>query len=308
MKENQANTAMENKPKVSIIVGVMEEKGIDTIFSSLNSFLPQEGEIDFEFIVVDEANEQREKIYRERFPWVKLINTERLMPESYSRNIALQHARGEIIVFTTDHVLFHQCYLKNLVEAFYKGYRIVGGPVANGNPEVFIGWVQYFCEYNKWLPGIQEGVVEDLPGTNFAYHIELLKKLGPLPQGEFSVETLFHKKAKENDNKLYYCHGLRIDHINEKKISVICKERFLYGKLFAARRRFPVWKRIVYIVFSPLIALIEYIRIFKNSRHDRSCLKKFFQCTPLLLPTLFIWMSGECVGYLLNVKDSEVTV
>jgi glycosyltransferase involved in cell wall biosynthesis len=298
MKANEVKTVMENKPRVSIIIGVMEEKGIDTIFSSLNSFLPQEGNIDFEFIVVDEANEQREKIYRERFPWVKLINTERLMPESYLRNIALQHARCEIIVFTTDHVRFPRCYLKNLVAVFSKGYRIVGGPVANGNPEVFIGWVQYFCEYNKWLPGLHEGVVDDLPGTNFAYHIDLLKRLGPLPEGEYSVETLFHKKAKENGNKLYFCHGLRIEHINEEKISVIWTERFLYGKLFAARRNFPVWKRIIYIVLSPLIALIEYIRIFKNARHDQTCLKKFIQCTPLLFPTLFIWMAGECVGYI----------
>jgi glycosyltransferase involved in cell wall biosynthesis len=295
---------------VSIIAVVTEDRGSDSIFSTLNSFLQQEGDIDFEFIVVDEANEQREKIFSEHFPWVKLIQTERLLPVPYLRNIALQHARGEIIAFADDHIFFLPRYLKSLVAVFSKGYRIVGGPVANANQEAFAGWVQHFCEYHNWLPGILEGVVEDLPGSNFAYHADLLNKLGPFPEGQFGVETHLHKKAMEEGNELYLCHGLRIAHVNDEKISNFWARRFKYGRLFAARRSFPIWKRITYTLISPLIALIEYIRIFNHARHDRTYLKKFIQCTPLLLLTLFIWMAGECFGYVTGVKgyasgDSE---
>lgn len=291
-----------NRPYVSIIVGVMEEKGIDTIFKLLESFLPQQGDITFEFFVIDKVNEQREKIYRSRFPWVTLIQTEKLMPESYSRNIALQHARGNIIVFTTDHCIFPASYLKNLVTLFSDGYKIVGGSVANANPEIFFGWIQYFCEYNKWFPGLPDGNAEDLPGCNFAYDVELLKTMGPLPEGRFSLETFFHKKARELGNKLYFSNNLEIMHLNEEKIWITWKERFLYGRLFAARRGLSLWKRIAYIAFSPLIALTEYFRIFLHSRHNPFYVNKFIQCTPLLLPTLCIWMAGECAGYLFGVK------
>ncbi|MCC7211095.1 MAG: glycosyltransferase [Candidatus Brocadia sp.] len=301
----QIQEPLKNFIMVSIIVAVMEEKGLDTIFTLLDSFFPQEGDIDYEFIVVDEYNKQREKIYQDQFPWVTLIQTERLMPESYARNIALRHARGKFIAFTTDHCIFPRHYIKNLVAEFSKGYRIVGGPVTNANPEIFTGWVQYFCEYNKWIPGLPDGEIDDLPGCNFAYHAELLRKLGPLPEGGYSTETLFHQKAKEADNKLYFFRGLEIKHTNEVHLPVIWKERFYYGRLFAARRGFALWRRIVYIILSPVIALTEYLRILNHARRNLQYLKKFIHCTPLLLPTLFIWMAGECIGYARNKQDKN---
>lgn len=291
-------------PKVSIIVGVFGLKGIDAIFNALDSFLPQEGDIEFEFIVVDVANEQRERIYRERFPWIKLIKIEKLIHEPHMRNIALQQAQGDIILFTEDHVLFPHNYLKTIVKAFSEGHVIVGGPVLNANPEVFFGWVQYFLEYNKWFPGVRQEIIEDLPGCNYAYHIDLVKKLGPFPEEQIRLDTNFHKIAREKGNKLSYYHDLKIAHINDGKIKNIFIQRFQFGRLFAARRGFAVWKRIAYIILSPVIAILEYIRIINHSRHDRTYLIKLIQTTPLLLPALFIWMAGECVGYITAAGSS----
>lgn len=288
----------DDKPKVSIIVVVNVDSGFDLIFDLLRSFYPQAGHINFEFIVVDERNEQRAKIYCKQFPWVTLIQPEKLLPGSHFRNIALQQARGEIIVFWEDHVLIPDNYLKNLVTSLSKGYDMVGGPVENGNTAKLDAWVQYFCEYHKWLPIRPEGEIEDLPGCNFAYRADLLKKLGPFPEGRFKLESLFHERAKQRGSGLYFSHGLKVAHFDNKKIADIWVYRFHYGRLFASRRRFPVWKRIAYVIFSPLIALNEYLRIFKHARHDRTHLKKLIQCTPLLLLTLFIWMAGECVGYI----------
>jgi GT2 family glycosyltransferase len=158
--------------------------------------------------------------------------------------------------------------------------------------------VQYFCEYNKWIPGVAEGVVDDLPGSNFAYRADLLEVLGPLAEGRYGTETHFHRRAREKGYKLYFCHGVKIRHVNEKRLGRFAKMRFNYGRLFAARRGFGVWKRITYVLLSPLIAVVEYIRIFKNAGHNRACLLRLIQCTPLLVPCLFIWMAGECTGYL----------
>ena len=171
-----------DQPKVSIIVVANQDSGIDLVFDLLRSFYPQAGGISFEFIVVDEQNERRAKIYREQFPWVTLIQTEKLLSGSYLRNIALHHARGDIIVFWEDHVLVPKNYLKNLVASLTETYGIAGGPVENGNKENLPSWVQYFSEYHKWLPTRAEGEIEDLPGCNFPYRSDLLKRLGPFPE------------------------------------------------------------------------------------------------------------------------------
>ena len=304
MEDEKMEHLRKGKPKVSIIACVVEMKGINSVFRTLDSFLPQEGTVDFEFLVVDEVPGYREKIYRERFPWVKLIPVERLMPEPYLRNIALRHVQGEIIVFSEDHVIFTHSYLKNLVEAFSKGHKIVGGAVANADPELFTGWVQYFLEYNKWIPRLQEGIVDDLPGCNYAYHISAIQRLGPFPENNIKLDSIFNKKARENGFKLYYCHTIKIAHINETHILTTIVERFKFGRLFAARRGFPLWKRIAYSILSPIIAVVEYCRIFRNARYDHTYLLKFFQCTPLLLPILFIWMMGECIGYMIGYKNN----
>ena len=296
--EKNMRSLSDNNPRVSIIVAVTGDRGLDSVFGMLDSFLPQEGGIDFEFLVVDEADEERNEVYRKRFPWVKLIRTEKLKPVPYLRNIALSHARGEIIAFADDHVFFSHDYLISLVGAFSKGYKVVGGPLANANPETLASWVQIFCEYHKWLPGIKEGEVEDLPGSNFSYHRDLLNRLGPFAEGEFGIESNLHNRAKKDGNKLYFCNGHKLSHINEENIRVFWRRRFEYGRLFAARRHFSPAKRVAYVILSPLIAVTEYFRIFGHARHDRTFLRKFVQCTPLLFITLFIWMAGESAGYL----------
>jgi GT2 family glycosyltransferase len=291
-----------DKSQVTIIVVVTEDRGFDSIFHLLHSFLPQEGDIDIEFIVVDELNKEREKIFREEFPWVKLLQVQKLMSVPYMRNVALQHARGEIIAFADDHVLFHRKYIENLITAFSKGYRIVGGPVLNANPETMASWLQYFCEYHHFLLTRKDGEVQDLPGCNFAYRADLLKELGGFQEGSFGVETFLHKKARQKGNKLYFCHGLEIAHINDNRTRFFWKRRFRYGLLFASRRGFPTIRRVVYGLLSPLIAVKEYILIFSHVRGDQNFLMKFIQCTPLLVPTLFIWAAGECAGYLFGTR------
>ena len=289
-------------PEVSIIVIVNNNAPSDAIFNLLHSFYPQEGNISFEFIVIDEQNEQKAKTYSERFPWVKLIQMETLTRGSHLRNMALQQAQGEIIVFLEDHVTVRHDYLKSLHASFSKGYDIVGGPVINGNTQMLYSWVQYFCEYHKWLPIINEGEIGDLPGCNFAYRSDLLKRLGPFIEGYFKLESLFHEKAKQDGYKLYFDHQLEVKHFEDKKILKFMMYRFQYGRLFAEKRGFRVWKRIAYIILSPLVAIFEYTRIFGHARHDLTYLKKFIQCTPLILLTLFIWMFGECMGYCIASK------
>jgi GT2 family glycosyltransferase len=236
---------------------------------------------------------------------VELIKADRYQFGSALRNIAVKHAKGEIVAFLEDHVLVQKNYLKNLVATFSKGYDIVGGHVANANPERFVGWTQYFCEYNKFIPLSRDGEVEDLPGCNFAYSSDLVEKLGPFYEGPYKLENLFHGWARKSGYRLYLTRDLQVAHINGEKIIGFWRKRFEYGRLFASQRGFSLKRRILYAVLSPLIAMIEYTRIFKRTKNNRTYLIKFIQSTPLLLPTLLIWMMGECFGYLFGVSAAN---
>ena len=288
----------DKSPTVSIVTAVTRDRGPDSVFGLLESFAPQVDDVDFEFIVVDEEDDRRRKVFEERFPWVELIQTSKLMPVPQMRNFALPRVRGEIVGFVEDHALLPEGYLRNLVGVFARGYRVAGGPVENANPQSVASRVHHFCEYHNFLSTVNEGEIADLPGSNFAYHKDVLEMLGRFPEGTYGVETHTHNRMKQEGNRLHFCHGLSVHHINETNITAVMSRRFTYGRLFAARRGFSVWKRLAYIVLSPLVVLAEYVRIFMHVRRDRTHLKRFARCTPLLIPTLVVWMAGECLGYL----------
>ena len=292
----------DNKPVVSFIVVVNTNSSFGAIFNLLDSFYPQEGSIPFEFIVIEEENKETERIYRQRFPWVKFLTVEKMLRGSSLRNMALCHARGEIIAFLEDHITVRSDYLKNLMGCFDAGYGIVGGPVENGATKFPDGWVEYFAEYNKWFPQIPAGEINDLPGCNFAYRREVLEKIGFFEEGYFKLESIFHAKARKQGYQFYFCPALLVKHFDEKRLFDFWKYRFAYGRLFAAKREFGLFRRLAYALFFPLIAVYEYVRIFNHARKDRVLLKKLIQCTPWLLPTLSIWALGECVGYLFFVN------
>ena len=124
-------------PQISILVGLNEEEGSDIVYQLLDSIRALDDNITYEVVVVSLKNEQREMLFQERYPWIQLIRADTAISGGNFRNIAVKHAKGQFQVFLEDHVIVHMDYLKNLVSAFDKGYDIVGGSVANGNPEKF---------------------------------------------------------------------------------------------------------------------------------------------------------------------------
>lgn len=275
-----------------------EEEGAASVFQFLESVDSLGEDIPQETIVVAQKNEHRESLICEKYPWIRLIQAGKAIPGGYFRNIAIKEARGEYLAFFEDHVVVHAEYLKNLVSAFDLGYDIVGGAVANGNPENIPSWVQYFCEYHKWLPGLKEGERDDLPGSNFACRRETMQELGSFSEERFKLESHFFHKARKKGYKLYFAPSVRTSHFNERRAMYFRRKRYQYGRLYAARRGFSLPWRLLYVFLSPLIVFWEYLRIFNHARVSNAYLNKFILCTPQLLLTLLFWMGGECMGYL----------
>lgn len=293
-----------DKPQVTLITIVTSNRGFDSIFETLDSFYPQEGNVTFEFLVVQQKHQRREEVLRNRYPWVQVIQTNQQRPVPHQRNLALRHAQGEFLVFVDDHIVFPRNYLMNLLAGFSKGYEFIGGPIENANPQTLASWAHYFCEYFKWLPKAPHGMVTDLPGSNFACRATVLSEGGPFPEAGFGLETLLFEEFRRKGARLYSSPDLMIRHRHVEKISEFWPIAFNYGRSFAAQRNFPGWQRIMYALLSPGIAFVLYVRICNQARYERNYFKKFIQCSPLLLPTLLIRAAGEGLGYLFGKIES----
>ncbi|HAJ56533.1 MAG TPA: hypothetical protein DCL35_02055 [Candidatus Omnitrophica bacterium] len=285
-------------PLVSFIIVVNNDAPPGAVFELLDSFYPQEAAVPFEMLVVEKTDALRRQAYSNRYPWVKLIECADLSRGSKPRCDALKDAQGELVVFLEDHVTIGKDYLKNIVELFEEGHDAVAGPVLIGHGDSASAWVEYFCEYHRWLPCRPDGRIDDLPGCNFAYRRSVLDALGDFICGDFKLENLFNQRAAKRGYKLYFSHRVPVRHYDDKSFPELLRYRFYYGKTFAAKRGFSFLKRVLYASLFPVIALVEYGRIARDAACDRLLLKKFIIYTPGLLLILMAWMFGESLGYI----------
>jgi GT2 family glycosyltransferase len=294
-------------PEFSVIVVINNDSPEEELFRCLASFHPQDGNVSFDFIVLDEADEGRGQIYRLRFPWVTFVTVGKMARGSRPRNLALNHARGDYVVFLEDHVTVRSDHLLRLRQIFAAGYDGIGGAVMNGSPESVGAWLQYFCDYHQWLPCRPSGDIGDLPGCNFAYRASTLKKLGAFVESRHKLEWLFNVRAKKQGARLYFASDAPAIHYSHDANTVFqyCRYRFLYGRDFAAHRGLGFWKRMIFALLSPALIGLVLFRIWKNVRLDRSLLTKFWRLSPILLVTVMIWAAGEMCGYLFGPSGPE---
>jgi len=285
--------------RITLISVVCPIRGMDSIFKTLEAFLPQDGNISFQFIIVDVPDTGRAERLKKEFPWAERAEGKPGDSLTVLRNCALAQATGQYLVFVDDHIGFPRDYLLGIDRAAKKGFRIFGGLVENANPATVQSWTHYFCEYSKWLPTVVEGPMTDLPGSNFVVESGLLQSYLPFPDQGYGLETHLFKQCMRDGHELHFVHDFRIYHRHAERILVLWRYfSFNYGVWFGRTRDFGMVRRVFHAAAFPLTAAILYLRIFKNARKSPQLLRRFISCTPLLLLTVTIRAAGEAVGYL----------
>ncbi len=107
---------MAKKGFLSVVLLNYNMKGLikDALDTVRKSSLPRS---QFEVIVIDNHSTDGADVWiKEKYPWVKLIRTKKNVGYA-GMNYALEHAKGEYILFLNNDLAFHKDCLKNLVNA-----------------------------------------------------------------------------------------------------------------------------------------------------------------------------------------------
>lgn len=129
--------------KISIIIPT-KNRPID-LSRALNSIVSQ-SYLPYEIIIVDQsesddAGRLAESIIK-KVPEIKLkyIHDPNIRGASSARNVAMDIASGDLVMFLDDDVILHKDYTKNVVGIFARHHEVagVGGYIINGNSE---GWL-----------------------------------------------------------------------------------------------------------------------------------------------------------------------
>ena len=294
-------------PKISVIIACVN--GLPWIDECLAALEKQQGSIESEIIVANCCKDGTSHHIKEKFPGVKLLDfSERLtIPEL--RSTGISQATGDIIAITEDHCNVSEDWFQEILKAHDSEYGAIGGTVINGSVDRITDWAVYLCEYSHVMPPIPSGEVGGIAGNNASYKREVLDRVDESIKRNY-WEFFLHEELKKAGVKFLSEPALIVYHKKEFGFLYFLAQRFHYSRSFAGMRRSkaPISKRVLYVLFSPLLPFLLTWRIARQVFGKKRHRKQFLLSIPLLLAFMVSYTLGELVGYLFGSGKSLAKV
>ena len=234
------------------------------------------------------------------FARVKIVNGGTVLTSNKSRAAGIRYATAPIVALSEDHSFPDPGWAEALIAAHEGGYAAVGPVLRSGNPRSMQSWANFLLEYSPWFEGTTRSEVDDLPGHNSSYRLELLLAYGDRLDEMFEIEAVIQRDLRAAGHRMLLEPAACTSHVNFSSFFPSLKLRFNAGRSFAGYRKtgWSVGTRISYILGAPLIPVIRLARITSLIRRSKS----YSWLLPRVLPHLCISLIadglGELIGYL----------
>jgi hypothetical protein len=258
--------------------------------------------------IVDQASEADEIVVTDcsaavptiSFPGVRLIhfNEKRSLPQM--RWVALRATSRDLVAVAESRCIPEPDWLAKLAKAHREFAEApgIGGPVWSDGGSA-IDDALYFCEYGRFAPPLSPGFVDEISGGNLSYKRAALESEQDLLDAG-AWETLIHLRWLSKGVRLALCDA-RVRFINRMSFRVILRQRFDYGRNYAAARIAP---RLLYAVGSPLLPIVLTWRLLRSLR-GKGLARRFWRCAGWILFFTGVWSAGECCGYLFGPAKGD---
>jgi len=301
--------AEQERPLISVVIACVN--GTPFILDCLDHLTRQEGDVSYELIVVDCCGSAVREAIRHRFrqPEVVLIEVAGRASVPRLRAIGMQRATGRLIAILEDHCNVVPHWMQSLAAAHAAGHQAIGGAVENGSCARLTDWAVYFCEYVRFMPPLECGVVDEITGNNSAYDGDLLARLGSEVYDEV-WESFIHRRIRELGVPFYCEPAMLVYHKKEFGFFYFLSQRFHYSRSFAGMRvaASPIWKRLAYAGATPLLPPLLLVRMTRTLLAKKRRISTFVKALPIIGVFLMSWAWGETVGALFGQGDSLARV
>lgn len=296
---------MSKKPQLSVIIA--SYNSIKTMEACLKSLENQTTDKGFEIIVVESSTDGTAELVEERFPEVKLYRfSEKKFPGD-ARNFGISVAKGKIIAFIDADCAADRDWVDEILKAHQSSHLAIGGAIANGNPESYVGWAAYFCEFSQWMPNMHTKWLADVACANMSYKRKAFEKCGDFIEGTYCSDTDFHWRLRQIGYRLRFVPSILVSHHNIDNFGRFLRHERDHGRSFAQVRvrsqNFSKLRRFIYVVLSFLIPLKLFLSTGLRNFKNRIYLLPFLKASPLLVLGLISWSLGECLGYVRGAMD-----
>lgn len=288
-------------PQLSVLIGRVSTVEPERILEVLAALRLQDMVEEHEVIVVDRRQDALSARMAREFPEVRLLPCAGDVPLPAMHDLALENARGEIVVVTEDHCVAAPAWLRGIVDAFrhHPQAACIAGAVENGTADEPVDRATYLCEYAEFTPPIAEGPGARLCGVNVAYRRSVLLAVpGELRRGRFWDDGVQAYLRRRGD-LLVASNHIRVEHRKRIPLRTFVAQRLAYSRQFAGLRFPPhAWlRRGAAALATPLLPLLLVLRLARSVLRSPQVARQARTCIPQLLLFYAAWAVGEFLGY-----------
>jgi glycosyltransferase involved in cell wall biosynthesis len=290
---------MKNHPLVSIIVPSYNARA--TIARCLKSLRSQTAMGAFEVLVIDSSEDGTHGLVQEMFPEVTVYHFDERKYCGDARNIGISLARGEVVAQIDADCEAAKDWVERIIAAHQTGDMAVGGAIGNGNPQSYVGWGAYFCEFTQWMPGTKPGWMADIAGANMTYKKDLFNHYGAFIEGTYGSDSEFHWRLAQRGVGIRFEPSMVVYHGNINRLGAFILHTYQHGRDFGRVRisyqRFSCFRRMLYVGAFPLLVGKVFVDRLVNNLSNRIYWPQFCRAIPILALGVVCWSAGELAAY-----------
>jgi len=289
------------KPELSIVIANLS--GMPEIGWCLAALEKEQQQVAVEVIVVQPSkNADLNHTLHKLFPWAHLLQLDKDFSIPEMHNFGLEYSQGEIIAILEDHEIVLPGWIEAVIESHitYPEVAAIAGPIDNGSTGQIIDWATFFCEYCRFMPPVQQGTANFIPGNNVSYKRWALETVS---RDEFIKgfwENNLHVALLKRGYKFRMEPGLQVSHQKHIGFFEFLQERYHYSHLYANSRMNDraLLFRMAYSLACMILPVVLMKRILFCGISKHRFYKELVLSIPLLFCFTAVWAFGEMVGSL----------
>ena len=284
--------------KASVIIPSYNAAG--TIARCLGAVLPQARDCAAEVLLVDSSDDGTRYTVQELFPEVRLVTLPRKTASAVSRNLGVNHARTDILVFLDSDCIPQDGWLRKILDSDLDELAALGGSIGVYDRRNILGLQLYFLEFSECLPNSPRRFVDRLPSCNLACQRKALVKVGGFPDEYETSHDMVLTWRLSRLGRIHFEPSARVDHINKRGFGLVHSYAYRLG--YWSRRiwaehpfsRAHLLRQRIFLPFLPFVrAILLHHRLW---RADKSLWCLWLMTFPLYLSVVTAWTFGFVMG------------
>lgn len=236
---------------------------------------------------------------RSELAGVILVEVDDIDPLHRARAAGVRAATAPLVFLGETHSFPAAGFVDALLQRFNGPWAAIAPGFGNANPKGAWSWSGFLSDYARWATDLPAGEIDDVPRYNAAYRRDLLLGLGDDLDEAFGFGDALPNHMKRRNGRCYLETAARLDHANVARPLAWVHERFVAGLLIAEERAraWPLWRRLGYLVASPLIPFVLLYRTLPGIAATARSVRIPRFTLPLVVFGMFVKAAGEMCGY-----------